>query len=291
MQCPVSIIVASARRGPLLRRCLESLEAQSLREFEIVLADDAAPEVARAEDDPVVRRLVDSDRLRVVRTAGREGPSAARNRALDVARGDYVCYLDDDNEAEPERLELQYALARESGAPLVLCGIAQRLPGRLRLRQCRAREFSGDAILLDALPDTNVIFHRKSPGARWPAPKLKNDDWFFFHNLINHFDITTIPNIPRPLVRYSVHEGPRRCQAAWTEAFATEFLAAPGDRYSPRAMEITRLRKLLLEGAAAPLERTRLAAALLRIGGPGEARLVANAIARRTPLLRRLVVR
>jgi glucosyl-dolichyl phosphate glucuronosyltransferase len=92
----VSIVVPTRNRADKLRVCLESLLAQDFPadRYEIVIVDDGSTD--RTED--VVNRLIDAG-TRVPLTLVRQspqGPNTARNAGFEVARGDPVCFVDDD---------------------------------------------------------------------------------------------------------------------------------------------------------------------------------------------------
>lgn len=87
----ISIVMATRDRSALLRRAIESVLRQSYPHWQLVVVDDgstdATPSVLDAFRDPRIVRL----RTDGVRAA------AARNRGLEVATGDWVAFLDDDN--------------------------------------------------------------------------------------------------------------------------------------------------------------------------------------------------
>ncbi|MGD9526580.1 glycosyltransferase family 2 protein [Pseudonocardia sp.] len=86
----VSIVVPTRDRPARLARCLTALEAQSLPEMEIVVVDDAS-----VDADAVAATVARAPRARLLRGEGR-GPAAARNLGARAARGEIVCFTDDD---------------------------------------------------------------------------------------------------------------------------------------------------------------------------------------------------
>ncbi|WP_148864356.1 glycosyltransferase family 2 protein [Marinobacter fonticola] len=105
----VSVIIPVFNRAHLLRRTIDSVVAQSFPDFEVLLVDDCS------DDDPaaVVESFGDS-RLRYLRQPQNQGVAAARNRGLREAKGEYIAFLDDDDEWFPEKLALQVELFRRS---------------------------------------------------------------------------------------------------------------------------------------------------------------------------------
>lgn len=99
----VSVVVATRNRRALLARALASIDAQTLREREIIIVDDASTDgtatwmaAARPQD-------------RLVALATPRGAAAARNRGIALARGAIVAFLDDDDAWLPRYLAVQVA--------------------------------------------------------------------------------------------------------------------------------------------------------------------------------------
>jgi glycosyltransferase involved in cell wall biosynthesis len=102
-----SVIVPTHERPRLLERCLTSLKQQTFRDFEIVVVTDEPG----ADTHAAAGKLLDQRDV-FIRRRGAPGPAASRNLALQVASGDFVLFLDDDDTIEPELLA-RYA---DSGA-------------------------------------------------------------------------------------------------------------------------------------------------------------------------------
>lgn len=97
-------------RPSLLAEALDSVLAQSVRDFECLVVDDASPEPPVLPTDP---------RVRLIRRTTNGGPAAARNTGIANAQGRYLTFLDDDDRYTPDRLAL--ASSGLSRAPVALC--------------------------------------------------------------------------------------------------------------------------------------------------------------------------
>ena len=102
---------------------------QSLREIEVVVVIDG--------EDPATRRAVDDlihqdDRVRVVALAARVGGSDARNLGVEAAQGEWIAFLDDDDEWFPAKLQAQIEAVGRSSAPILIgtCRMIARTPGK-----------------------------------------------------------------------------------------------------------------------------------------------------------------
>ena len=103
----VSVVIPLYNKEKQVGRTLESVLAQTFKDFEVVIVDDGSTdgsaEVVKTFDDP---------RIRLIRQAN-AGVSAARNRGIDAARYDYIALLDADDLWEPEYLATQVNLIKE----------------------------------------------------------------------------------------------------------------------------------------------------------------------------------
>ncbi len=105
----VSVVVTAYRPDEGLITAVRSIVAQSWRNVEVVIVDDASP----PEHDEVLARAVAlGDRIRLVRQPVNRGTYAARNAGLDAAGGEFVTFQDSDDWSHPRRLELQVAPLR-----------------------------------------------------------------------------------------------------------------------------------------------------------------------------------
>lgn len=109
------VITTHNRELSLLRRALDSVRAQSWPALEILIVDDSDPDyLGRAENRALVASLDGKPfPLRYIPHDRCMGLSAARNTGLAGSRGDYVAFLDDDDEWLPKKSSRQLAAFRE----------------------------------------------------------------------------------------------------------------------------------------------------------------------------------
>jgi glycosyltransferase involved in cell wall biosynthesis len=114
----VTVIVPTRDRPHLVDRALDSVLAQTMDDFEILVVDDGSTDPSSpTSSDP---------RITLIRHDQSRGPSAARNTALGQARGHWVTFLDDDDVWLPWMLEKSISAAESSTLPgpvSVLSGI------------------------------------------------------------------------------------------------------------------------------------------------------------------------
>ena len=99
---------------------LASLRAQTIDDWECVIVDDGSP----CDAATVVRRFGDP-RFRIHTFRTNRGRPVARQKALEMARGDYICMLDADDWYYPDKLRSQLQLLEQyPRAAAVGCGVA-----------------------------------------------------------------------------------------------------------------------------------------------------------------------
>ena len=96
----VSVVVATRNRTDLLARALRSIARQTLANFEVIVVDDGSSEETLAHHEQLVRELGERFQLLKPSVPGARGtgPAAARNRGTTCARGEFLAFIDDDDE-------------------------------------------------------------------------------------------------------------------------------------------------------------------------------------------------
>ena len=98
----VSIIVPVYNTAQYLSACLDSILAQTFDDFELLLVDDGSTDDSPAICDGYKAK---DDRVRVFHRRN-GGVSAARNLGVEQAKGDWICYVDSDDEVKPDYLKV-----------------------------------------------------------------------------------------------------------------------------------------------------------------------------------------
>jgi glycosyltransferase involved in cell wall biosynthesis len=101
----VSVIIPTYNRAEFIGRAISSVLTQTFEDFELLVVDDASTDRTRQ----VVHQIRD-DRIRFIAHKANKGGSAARNTGIKQAEGNYIAFLDDDDEWLPNKLQRQVEL-------------------------------------------------------------------------------------------------------------------------------------------------------------------------------------
>jgi Glycosyl transferase family 2 len=203
----VTVLLAVYDGEPFLRRCVDSVLAQSFEDFEFLILDDAStdatPDILASYDDP---------RIRVLRNAQNTGQVPSLNRGLLEARGEYVARIDADDWCRPHRLERQVAvLDAEPDVGLVgtwmdLVDERDRPVAYLRSTISDFAEFVFHTLIMRVLISHPTAMYRRAPVVdlsydESTAPAEDKDLW---RRLL--LDRWRARIVPESLVVYQLHE-------------------------------------------------------------------------------------
>lgn len=128
-----------------MRRCVDSLLAQTLTNFEVLLIDDGSPD----HSGEICDRYAEQDkRIRVIHQEN-GGVSAARQRGIDEAKGEYTIHADPDDWVEPTMLEKLYEKAKKEDADVVICDYYTNVRKRQMYIKQQPTAFVSDSLVHD----------------------------------------------------------------------------------------------------------------------------------------------
>lgn len=117
----ISIIVPIYKAELYLDACLASIQKQTYTNFEVLCVNDGSPD----NSIDICKRYAHSDVRFVLINQENQGVSAARNNALNVAKGRYICFVDSDDIIDSRYLEILYRHASDGSFPI--CSYSRRL--------------------------------------------------------------------------------------------------------------------------------------------------------------------
>ena len=119
---PVSVIVATYNAEKYIRKCIDSILAQTLHNIEIIIIDDGSNDSSGTLIDDLARQ----DRRIIALHNGRNmGVSYTRQRGIETANGTYTIHIDPDDYVDCDMLECMYNAAISDNADVVICDMVE----------------------------------------------------------------------------------------------------------------------------------------------------------------------
>ena len=129
----VTIVVPIYNVERYLKRCIHSIQTQTLRNIEIILVDDESPDRCPEICDAYAK---EDDRIKVIHKKN-GGLGYARNAGIEIALGSFIAFIDSDDYIEPDMFQVLYEKAVTMGADTVISGgfIVEYANGNKRVSQ------------------------------------------------------------------------------------------------------------------------------------------------------------
>ena len=121
----ISVIVPVYKVEPYINHCVDSILAQTYRDFELILVNDGSPDNCGKICDEYAKQ---DSRVHVIHQENK-GVSAARNAGISLAKGEYIMLVDSDDFITENMLEKMHDCIAESGSDIAICGINTFLDG------------------------------------------------------------------------------------------------------------------------------------------------------------------
>lgn len=207
----VSIVISTYNRPDYLRLTLESIAAQTFRDFEAIVVDDGSP-LKEAE-----KVCAEFEFCTYIWIPNSGGPATPRNRGIESAKGEYIAFVDDDDLWLPQKLEEQVAILEahpEFGLVHSYCecidekgegtGAITGKPGSPDVKHgdCFVKMIGNWTVMMPT-PLIRAHLVRKTGGFNHIISRATEDVEFYTRIAA----LTKFWYIDKPLVRYRVHGG------------------------------------------------------------------------------------
>ncbi|MBE5825462.1 MAG: glycosyltransferase family 2 protein [Butyrivibrio sp.] len=207
----ISVIVPVYNVANYIRECLDSILAQTYSSFELLLVDDGSTDGSGSICDEYKER---NDRIKVFHKEN-GGLSSARNKGLDEARGEYICFIDSDDTIRADYLDKLYSAITTNGSDMAFCDIDAAKLTKEPLKDKLSANLSKDTAKYWLYDDRtreyvlmvvawNKIYAKKLfDNIRYSIGKLHEDE-FVIGALLNECD--SVSFVPEKLYFYRENE-------------------------------------------------------------------------------------
>ena len=158
----ISVIVPVYKVEDFLDSCVQSIVDQTFGDLEIILVDDGSPDAC---PDMCDRWALKDSRIKVIHK-NNGGLSSARNTGLEAMTGNFVFFIDSDDEMVPETLEILHDLiiehdvdmvSADTSGSMIVISILKIYLCLAEIRSFLARKIFGISIMRTSFPKRNVI--------------------------------------------------------------------------------------------------------------------------------------
>ena len=157
----ISVIIPTHNRAWALARAVSSVLNQTFEDFELLVVDDGSTDQTQE-----LLESFDDSRLRVIKEPSNGGVSRARNRGIGLARGEWIAFLDSDDEWLPHKLQAQREYLQGRPELRVVHGEEIWIRRGVRVNPHKKHAKSGGWIFAKCLPlcaisPSTVMIHRE----------------------------------------------------------------------------------------------------------------------------------
>ncbi len=231
----VSIIIPVYNVEKYLDKCIQSVVNQSYKNIEIILVDDGSPDNCCTICDKWARK---DNRIKVIHQTN-QGLSSARNSGIEIANGDYLCFVDSDDYVDKNYIQILYRSVHENNADMGICRFADinennELLETDNIQQIADGVYTGEEILKELLFTFKIPIrvvwnkiYKKSlfDDLKFSVGKI-NEDEFIIHRLIANSNKISVTN---KVLYYYLHRN-NSIMSSGFRIKQTDYLEALEDR-------------------------------------------------------------
>lgn len=117
----ISVIIPAYNRADLLERTIASVAHQTFTPYEVIIIDDQSPDDTPRVCAELIEKYKEKLNIIYTRHETNKGEGGARNTGIKMAIGDYLAFLDSDDEWLPEKIQRQFDFLKTTNADGVFC--------------------------------------------------------------------------------------------------------------------------------------------------------------------------
>lgn len=176
----VSIITPNYNCGRFIAQTIESVLAQTYSQWEMLIVDDCS---ADNSYEIALAYAAKDNRIKVIRNEKNSGAAVSRNKALEIAQGEFIAFLDSDDLWMPDKLEKQIAFMRENNCDFSFTEYEHIDEENNRLHQIAnvTKHLSYNKMLMHCWPGClTVMYNQNVVGKVYAEDIKKNNDHALF---------------------------------------------------------------------------------------------------------------
>lgn len=214
----ISIIIPTYGRPKFLKRSVNSVLEQDYRNIEVIIVDDnGTGNEDQLETEKIVKKIINYDkRVKYIAHEKNKNGSAARNTGIKNANGEYLCFLDDDDEFLDYKLSKQVSKLEDLGKEWVACYTGHtRVLDKFREQKDYYAELEGNILYnilkfeIDHVSGSSLMVRRAvvEKNINWNESLRRHQDYEFIAQIAKMGKIAVIRE---PMVMIYSHEGSYR---------------------------------------------------------------------------------
>lgn len=195
----VSIIMPAFNAEKTLLASVESVLNQTLTDWELLITDDGSTDNTKN----IILELAANDRrIKYFKNKGRRGAWSARNNSLSEATGDYIAFLDSDDNWLPEKLQQQVTIMGAMGVNASHCTYNRINKHGVVLGQVKAKKYVQfkDMLKKNEIGNLTGVYNAKELGKFYQSP-IGHEDYAMWLEIIQETDSV---GIQEPMANYLV---------------------------------------------------------------------------------------
>ena len=197
----VSIITPCYNAEAVIEETIASVIIQSYKNWELIIIDDASTD----NSEKIITEFLTDKRISYLKNSKNSGVSFTRNRGMDIAKGDFIAFLDSDDIWEPSKLTEQLTIFKNNPQTDIVCSSLDlisesgeyistiNIPKKISLKD----ELKSSRILTSAM-----IFNYKKLGKN-RFKQIGHEDYLFKLELLMRSKASAI-SVDKTLVKYRI---------------------------------------------------------------------------------------
>ncbi|MFL2060978.1 glycosyltransferase family 2 protein [Marinilactibacillus psychrotolerans] len=213
----VSVIIPTFKRSTYLKRAIDSVLSQTYSNIEIIVVDDNDPETEyRKETKELMLSFSDYTNIIYLEHEHNKNGSAARNTGIRASSGEYITFLDDDDEFLSNKIELQVKKMEQLDESWGGCYTGYKKIGESGSIQESKEKREGNILVIALMRNlfvgsgSNLLFRRKAVEAigEFDESFIRNQDFEFLVRICHKYKIAYVDSCEL-LIHYEIRENKR----------------------------------------------------------------------------------